>query len=107
MVTIGDNRDYRRVLLYSHYTTITGSGGPPKLYRLLFSKSQKGFKASACLHNSSGDAGTGAAGSSQNLKGAAGSRQIFEGEVCLREGVVLEGVAAREPGVSDFEVCSI
>ena len=26
MVTIGDNRDYIRVLLYSYYTTITGWG---------------------------------------------------------------------------------
>ena len=25
-MTIGDNRDYIRVLLYSHYTTITGWG---------------------------------------------------------------------------------
>ena len=26
IVTIGDNRDYIRVLLYSYYTTITGLG---------------------------------------------------------------------------------
>ena len=26
IVTIGDNRDYIRVLLYSYYTTITGWG---------------------------------------------------------------------------------
>ena len=31
IVTIGDNRDYIRVLLYSYYTTISGWGGPPKL----------------------------------------------------------------------------
>ena len=31
IVTIGDNRDYIRVLLYSHYTTIAGWGGPPKV----------------------------------------------------------------------------
>ena len=30
--TIGDKRDYIRVLLYSYYTTSTGGGGPPKLY---------------------------------------------------------------------------
>ena len=32
IVTIGDNRDYIRVLLYSYYATITGWGGPPKFY---------------------------------------------------------------------------
>ena len=32
IVTIMDNRDYIRVLLYSYYTTITGWGGPPKFY---------------------------------------------------------------------------
>ena len=26
--------DYIRVLLYSYYTTITGWGGPPKVYKL-------------------------------------------------------------------------
>ena len=31
IVTIGDNRDYIRVLLYSYYTTIRGWGGPPKV----------------------------------------------------------------------------
>ena len=30
IVTIGDNRDYIRVLLYSYYTTITGWGVHPK-----------------------------------------------------------------------------
>ena len=30
IVTIRDNKDYIRVLLYSSYTTITGGGGPPK-----------------------------------------------------------------------------
>ena len=32
IVTIMDNKDYSRVLLYSCYTTITGWGGPPKVY---------------------------------------------------------------------------
>ena len=31
IVTIMDNRDCIRVLLYSQYTTITGWGGPPNL----------------------------------------------------------------------------
>ena len=31
-MTIRDNRDYIGVLLYSFYTTITGWGGPPKIY---------------------------------------------------------------------------
>ena len=31
IVTISDNRDYIRVLLYSYYNTITGWGGPPKI----------------------------------------------------------------------------
>ena len=34
IVTIGDNRDCIRVLLYSYYTTITGWGGPPKIYTI-------------------------------------------------------------------------
>ena len=32
-MAIRDNKDYIKVLLYSSYTTITGLGGPPKLYR--------------------------------------------------------------------------
>ena len=32
IVTIRDNRDYIKVLLYSYYTTIAGGGGPPSLY---------------------------------------------------------------------------
>ena len=32
IVTIRDNRDNIRVLVYSYYTTITGWGGPPKKY---------------------------------------------------------------------------
>ena len=32
IVTIGDNRDDIRVLLYFYYITITGWGGPPKGY---------------------------------------------------------------------------
>ena len=35
-MTIGDNREHIRVLLYSYYTTITGWGGPPKLYSLIY-----------------------------------------------------------------------
>ena len=31
IVTIMDNKDYIRVLVYSYYTTITGWGGRPKL----------------------------------------------------------------------------
>ena len=33
IVTIRDNKDYIRVLLYFYYTTITGCGGPPKVSR--------------------------------------------------------------------------
>ena len=33
-MTIRDNRDYIRVLLYSYNTTITGWGGPPKVLGL-------------------------------------------------------------------------
>ena len=32
IVTIQDNGNYIKVLLYSYYTTITGWGGPPNLY---------------------------------------------------------------------------
>ena len=32
IVTIRDNREYIRVLLYSYYTTTTGWGGPPNIY---------------------------------------------------------------------------
>ena len=32
IVTIRDNRDYIKILLDSYYTTITGWGGPPKVY---------------------------------------------------------------------------
>ena len=31
MATIRGDMDYVRVLLYSHYTPITGWGGPPKV----------------------------------------------------------------------------
>ena len=31
-MTIGDNKDVFRVLLYSYSTTITGVGGPPKVF---------------------------------------------------------------------------
>ena len=31
MVTVRDNKDYVRILLYSYYTGITGWGGPPNL----------------------------------------------------------------------------
>ena len=36
IVTIGEDRDYIRVLLCSYYTTITGWGGPPKVCGLRF-----------------------------------------------------------------------
>ena len=35
IVAIRDNKDYIRALLYSYYPTITGWGGPPKIYRKL------------------------------------------------------------------------
>ena len=31
LVTIRDNKDYVKVLLHSYYSTIAGSGGPPKV----------------------------------------------------------------------------
>ena len=31
IVTIRDNKDYIRVLVYSSYITITGWGGPPRV----------------------------------------------------------------------------
>ena len=39
IVTIRDNRDYIRVLLYSYYTTITGWGVPLTYYLLCMGKS--------------------------------------------------------------------
>ena len=35
IVTIGDHRDYIRVLIYSYYTTITGWGGSSEGMRML------------------------------------------------------------------------
>ena len=57
IVTIRDNRDYIRVLLYSYYTTITGVGGPPKIsptWRLR--PAQRGSTRS-CAACCGGDAG--------------------------------------------------
>ena len=34
LVTRRDNKDHMRILLYCHYTTISGWGVPPKVYRL-------------------------------------------------------------------------
>ena len=36
IVIIRNSQDFFRVLLYSYYTSITGVGGPPKMFDTLF-----------------------------------------------------------------------
>ena len=48
-MTIGDNRDYIRVLLYSYYTTITG-WGVLLSYHQAYSYSQDGTTAGSNGH---------------------------------------------------------